>query len=241
MDPNYERKKPSMLLDSMVTLDAVVFTEVLNGRDSAADVDLKDALTVVGAADELIRLCLCRDISRQVFFTRLSRLAAGSRGRNPLGEWLQGLPAVETALVFMAAAYAANAEGGFEMDTFLENCQLPLGDRGRFLRRIKEGRLQAKKRGLVQFKKNRRSGTLLFRLAPEMVETLYPKLRSRVPEEVEEEDSKVAGLKPCPGNAADCSCRRPWPGSSPASSAPALRPASTASPPASKAPGCRRG
>ena len=87
---NRGKASRSILMGSIVELDAVVFVEILYGKDSDSRVDFDDPLAVIGEADELLHLSHDREISRQMLFSSLSRLAAKSAGRNPLGTWLKG-------------------------------------------------------------------------------------------------------------------------------------------------------
>ena len=194
---NRGKASRSILMGSMVELDAVVFVEILHGKDSDSRVDFDDPLAVIGEADELLHLSHDREISRQMLFSSLSRLAAKSAGRNPLGTWLKGLPAVEMAIFFMAASTAAVTYRVYDLDDFFRDCQLPMGEKGHLLRLINDGRSLAAKRRLVEFKNNDMSECLAFRLGPGSIEKLYPRLRT-VGRDDDTKGGEVVGLKPCP-------------------------------------------
>lgn len=194
---NRGKSSRSILMGSMVELDAVVFVEILHGKDSDSRVDFDDPLAVIGEADELLHLSHHREISRQMLFSSLSRLAAKSAGRNPLGTWLKGLPAVEVALFFKAASTAAVTQRAYDLDDFFSDCQLPMGEKGHLLHLINDGRSLAAKRRLVEFKNNDMSECLAFKLGPGSIEKLFPRLRN-VGGDDDTRSGEVVGLKPCP-------------------------------------------
>lgn len=194
---NRGKASRSILMGSMVELDAVVFVEILHGKDSDSRVDFDDPLAVIGEADELLHLSHDHEISRQMLFSSLSRLAAKSAGRNPLGAWLKGLPAVEMALFFMAASTAAVTGRAYDLDDFFRDCQLPMGEKGLVLRLINDGRALAAKRRLVKFKNNDISQCLAFKLGPGPTQKLFPRLRNADRDD-EDGDKEVVGLKLCP-------------------------------------------
>ena len=194
---NRGKASRSILMGSMVELDAIIFVEILHGMDSDSRVDFNDPLAVIGEADELLRFSHNHEISRQRLFSSLSRLAAKSAGRNPLGNWLKGLPAIEMALFFMAASTAAVTRRAYDLDDFFTDCQLPMGEKGRLLHLINNGQSLVAKRRLVEFKNNDISECLAFKLGPGSIEKLYPRLRT-VGRDDDARGGEVVGLKPCP-------------------------------------------
>gem|GEM_PF-1022604 len=194
---NRGKASRSILMGSIVELDAVVFVEILCGKDSDSRVDFDDPLAVIGEAEELLFLSHHREISRQRLFSSLFRLAAKSVGRNPLGAWLKRLPAVEIALFFKAASTAAVTRRPYDLDDFFSDCQLPMGEKGHLLRLINDGQSLVAKRCLVEFKNNGTSDCLAFKLAPGSIEKLYPRLRT-VGRDDDTRGGEVVVLKPCP-------------------------------------------
>ena len=192
-----ERQPKPALLGTMLNLDSVVFMEVLHGAESDAGVDYSDAMAVIGEAERLLPLSSCREISRKTYFSRLSRLAAKSADRNILGQWLEGLPPVELALFFTAAAMAGANGRPYDVDDFFNDCQLSAEEKGRWLRLFNKGGALVRKRRLVKFGRSPVTECLSFYLSRRTVNRLYPELRN--PGSAREEgEGKVTGLQPCP-------------------------------------------
>ena len=192
-----ERQPKPALLGTMLTLDSVVLMEVLHGTDSDAGVDFSEPMAVIGEAERLLPLSGCREISRKTYYSRLSRLAAKSAGRNVLGQWLEGLPPVELALFFTAAIMAGANGRPYDVDDFFNDCQLAAEEKGRWLRLFNKGEALVCKRHLARFGKSPITDSLSFLLSKRAVNRLYPKLRN--PGSAREEgEAKVTGLQPCP-------------------------------------------
>jgi hypothetical protein len=189
----------SVLLNPMVNLDTVAFVEVLHGEDSDSCVNFEDPLAVIGEAEKLINLSHDRDISRQIFFSSIARLAAKSAGRNPMRAWLKGVPPVEIVIFFMAASAASIKWDtyAYDLDDCFKLCQFPMDEKGRLLRHINGGKTLVGKRRLVKFKKSDHFDCLAFRLRRKAAEKLYSQLRQSGMNE-EEGDGQVTRLKPYP-------------------------------------------
>lgn len=191
------KPKRSLLLGSVLEMDAVAFTEVLHGEESDSHVDFDDPLAVVSEAEHFFGLCYDREISRQTFFIRLNRLATKSGGRNVLGTWFKGLPPEEEAILFKAVSGVALREPSIELFDLFAECQIPLATRGRLLKQIEEKRTLVGRRRLVDFTQDERTGNVSFRLGDRAAAKLLPN-RWKHRKQSEEENGKVAWLQPCP-------------------------------------------
>lgn len=191
------KSKRSLLLGSVLELDALAFTEVLHGEESDSHVDFDDPFAVISETEHIFGLCHDRDISRQTLFVRLNRLAVKSTGRNVLGEWFKGLPPEEEAILFKAVLGMTLHDPSFELFDVFAECRMPLAIRGRFLKQVEEKRTLVGRRRLVEFKMDERTGDFSFRLGEKAASKLLP-CRWKHRRQSEDENGKVAQLRPYP-------------------------------------------
>lgn len=166
----------SLALGPAMELDTIAFTEVLHGEDSDIHVDFSEPLAVVEEAVELLGLASDREISRPVLFSRLVRLVDKSAGRNVLGTWLRGLPALEIA-IFFRAAEATIRQRQKELEDLFDDCRLSLAERGRMQRRIDRHGTETGRRRLVTFLKSDRDGCVSLKLGEKATKKVFPRQR----------------------------------------------------------------
>lgn len=191
------KSKRSLLLGSVLELDALAFTEVLHGEESDSHVDFDDPFAVISETEHLFGLCHDRDISRQTLFVRLNRLAVKSTGRNVLGAWFKGLPPEEKAILFKAVLGMALHDPSFELFDVFAECRMPLAIRGRFLKQVEEKRTLVGRRRLVEFLQDKQTGNFSFKLGEKAAVKLFPN-RWKHLKQSENDNDKVARLQPCP-------------------------------------------
>lgn len=188
----------SLALGPAMELDSIAFAEVLHGEDSDAHVDFSEPLAVIEEAEELLSLASDREISRPVLFSRLIRLVNKSAGRNLLGTWLRGLPAVEIA-IFFRAAEATIRQRLKELEDLFDDCRLSLADRGQMQRLVDLHKTNVEKRRIVKFLKSDRDGCISLKLGEKATEKVFPRQRPSDPD-AGEDGYRITKLLPRPEN-----------------------------------------
>jgi len=188
----------SLVLGPAMELDTIAFAEVLHGEDSDAHVDFSEPLAVVEEAEELLGLASDREISQPVLFSHLVRLVNKSAGRNVLGTWLRGLPAVEIA-IFFRAAEATIRQRLKELEDLFDDCRLSLADRGQMQRLVDLHKTNVERRRLVKFLKSDRDGCISLKLGEKATEKVFSRQR---PSDLDagEDGSRITKLLPRPEN-----------------------------------------